>query len=139
MLIIIPPMQFVAINISYMLWLYNFIAICILYLIFCDYYFLFISKFQIQWLVTMLDSAGFMEPLFNIGVFILWHSDISMNDFSYTTLFISVRRMKLRIFTCGSQCLRFYSVSRQGICLIFHNSLTSSYFYNSTHVKNNVL
>ena len=37
-------------------------------------YFLFISKFQIQWLVTMLDSAGFMEPLFNIGVFILCHS-----------------------------------------------------------------
>jgi hypothetical protein len=37
-----------------------------------------------------------------------------MTDFSYTTLFIhvSVRRMKLRIFTCGSQCLRFYSVSR---------------------------
>jgi len=36
-------------------------------------------------------------------------SDISMNDFSYTTLFISVRRMKLRIFTCVSQCLRFLS------------------------------
>jgi hypothetical protein len=34
-------------------------------------------------------------------------SDISMNDFSYTTLFISVKRMKLRIFTCVSQCLRF--------------------------------
>jgi len=66
-------------------------------------------------------------------------SDISMNDFSYTTLFISVRRMNLRIFTCVSQCLRFYPVSRQGICLIFHNSLTSSYIYNSTHVKNNVL
>jgi hypothetical protein len=31
--------------------------------IFCDYYLLFISNFQIQWLVTMLDSAGFMEPL----------------------------------------------------------------------------
>jgi hypothetical protein len=34
-----------------------------------------------------------------------YDTDISMNDFSYTTLFISVSRMKLRIFTCVSQCL----------------------------------
>jgi len=47
-------------------------------------------------------------------------SDISMNDFSYTTLFISVRRIKHQMVTCASQCLRgFLPVSRQGICLIF--------------------
>ena len=63
------------------------------------------------------------QLIINISVFNLGHSDISINDFSYTMLFISVGRIKLRMFTYTSQCLRFFPMSWQKICLIFHSSL----------------